>query len=77
MVEDGGNSLQSLLVRKWLNYNIFTMKFFTPTEKEDSSPPEPVRWKEFVETDKAWHHFGVKKPTQNKAFQCRFVYLNV
>lgn len=43
MVEDGGNSLQSLLVRKWLNYNIFTMKFFTPTEKEDSSPPEPVR----------------------------------
>ena len=49
---------------------IFTMKFFTPTEKEDSSPPEPVRWKEFVEKDKAWHHFGVKKPTQNKAFQC-------
>lgn len=42
---------------------IFTMKFFTPTEKEDSSPPEPVRWKEFVEKDKAWHHFGVKKPT--------------
>lgn len=65
MVRGGGNSLQSLLVGKWLNYIIFTMKFFTPTEKGDSSLPEPLRWKEFVEKDKAWHHFWVKNATQN------------